>query len=141
MSIKNMINIIGGTTSKFNLEIPANVTDVELEVKVIGIFSWVHIFLKGADIEDCQRLGNPKNTIVRFVNRKFCYQALDKKNESHKLDSKMMGFNPFKTLYFSKNLTPLNQLLAWKCRELKRASMIQSSWRAWDVIRIMRTAN
>ena len=26
MSIKNMINIIGGTTSKFNLEIPVNVT-------------------------------------------------------------------------------------------------------------------
>ena len=79
MSIKNMINIIGGTTSKFNLEIPANVTDVELEGKVIGIFSWVQIFLKGADIEDCQRLGNSKNAIVRFVNYKFCYQALDKK--------------------------------------------------------------
>ena len=43
MSIKNMINIIGGTTSKFNLEIPANVTDVEIEGKVIGIFSWVQI--------------------------------------------------------------------------------------------------
>ena len=38
-----MINIIGGTTSKFNLEIRANVTDVEIEGKVIGIFSWVQI--------------------------------------------------------------------------------------------------
>ena len=110
-----------------NLEIqgiPANVTDDELEGKVIDIFSCLGIEVKGSDIEDCHRLGyaNPKNTIVRFVNRKFCYQALDKKMDLHKLDSRRLGFNPVKTLYFSENLTPTNQLLAWKCRELKRAS-------------------
>ena len=77
----------------------------------------------------------------KFVNRKFCYQALDKKMELHKLDSKRLGFNPVKTLYFSKNWTPLNQLLAWKCRELKRTSMIYSTWSAQGVIRIRRSAN
>ena len=51
-----------------NLEIqgiPANVTDDELEGKVIDIFSCLGIGVKGADIEDCNRLGyaNPKNTI------------------------------------------------------------------------------
>ena len=58
---------------------PANVTDDELEGKVIDIFSCLGIEVKGSDIEDCHRLGytNPKNT--RFINRKFCYQALDKK--------------------------------------------------------------
>ena len=59
----------------------------------------------------------------------------------HKLDSKRLGFNPVKTLYFGENLTPLNQLLARKCRELKRASMIHSTWSARGVIRIRRTAN
>ena len=61
--------------------IPANVTDGELEGKVIDIFSCVGIEVKGSDIEDCYRLGygNPKNTMVRFVNRKFCCQTLDKK--------------------------------------------------------------
>ena len=67
-----------------NLEIqgiPTNVTDDELEGKVTNIFSCLGIEVKGPDIEDCHRLGyaNPKNTIVRSVNRKFCYQALDKK--------------------------------------------------------------
>ena len=61
--------------------------------------------------------------------------------ELHKLDSKRLGFNPVKTLYFSKKLALTNQLLAWKCRELKRASMIQSTWCAWGEIRIRRTAN
>ena len=60
----------------------------------------------------------------------------------HKLDSKRLGFKPVKT-YFSENLTPTNQLLAWKCRELKRAPMIHSTWSARGVIRIRirRTAN
>ena len=129
-----------------NLEIqgiPANVTDDELEGKVIDIFSCLGVEVKGSDIEECHRLGyvNPKNTIVRFVNRKFCYQALDKKMDLHKLDSRRLGFNPVKTLYFSENLTPTNQLLAWKCRELKRASKIHSTWSASGVIKIRRTAN
>ena len=68
-----------------NLEIqgiPTNITDDESEGKVIDIFSCLGIGVKGSDIEDCHILGqaNPKNATVRFVNRKFCYQALDKKN-------------------------------------------------------------
>ena len=79
--------------------------------------------------------------MVRFLNQTFRYQALDKKMKLHKLDSKRFGFSPVKALYFSKNLTPTNQLLTWKHRELKRASMIHSTWSAWGVIRIRRTAN
>ena len=46
-----------------------NVTDDELEGKVIDIVSCLGIEVKGADVEDCHRLGyaNPKNTIDRFV--------------------------------------------------------------------------
>ena len=50
-----------------------------LEGKVIDIFSFLGIEVKGADIEDCHRLGyaNPKNTIIRFVNHMFHDQALN----------------------------------------------------------------
>ena len=61
--------------------------------------------------------------------------------ELHKLDSKRLGFKPVITLYFSKNLTPTNQLLTWKCRELKSVSMIHSTWSTRGVVRIRRTAN
>ena len=61
--------------------------------------------------------------------------------ELHKLDSKRLGFKPVKIFYFSENLTPLKQLLAWKCRELKRASIIHRKWSARGVIKITRTAN
>ena len=51
-----------------NLE--TNVTDDELEGKLIDIFSCLGIEVKDGDIEDFDRLGyaNPKNAIVRFVN-------------------------------------------------------------------------
>ena len=58
-----------------------------------------------------------------------------------KVDRKRLDFMPVKTLYFSANLTPLNELLAWKCRELKRVSMIHSIWSVKGMIRIRRTAN
>ena len=121
--------------------IPANVTDDEWEGREVAIFSCLGIEIK--DIEDCHRLGyaNPKNTIVRFVKHNFCCQVLDKKMEFRKLDSKRLGFNSVKTLYFSKNLTTTNQLLAWKCRELKRTSMTHSTGSARGVIRIRRTSN
>ena len=96
-----------------NLEIqviPANFTDDELEGKKIDLFSRLGIEVKCAD---CHRLGyaNPKNTIVRFVNRKFCYQALDTKMDLLKLDSKRLGFNRVKTVHFSENLTPLMEYM------------------------------
>ena len=94
--------------------ISVNVDDEKLEEKLIAFFSFLGIEVEGSDIEDCHRLGyrNPKIAIVRYVNCKFCYQDFDKKWELHKLDSKRLGLNPIKTLYFSENLTPLNQLLA-----------------------------
>ena len=54
--------------------IPSSVYDNLLEDKVIDIFSQLNIIISKSDIEDCHNLGktNLKNTIVRFVNRKFC---------------------------------------------------------------------
>ena len=107
-----------------NLEIQgilANVSYEKLEAKVFYIFNCLGTEVEGGDIEDCHRLGcvSLKNTIVRFANHKFCYQGLDKKMELFKLGCKRLGFNPVEILYFNENVTPLNQFLAWKCRELK----------------------
>ena len=124
LQLDQKCNNLDQYSRRSNLEIqgiPANVSDEKLEAKVIYIFSCLGIEVEGADIEDCHRLGYVylKNTIVRFGNHKLCYQALDRKLEVYKLDSKKLGFNPVKILYFNEKLTPLNQLLAWKCRELK----------------------
>ena len=71
-------------TRRNNIEIqgiPARVKDEHLENKVIDIFRCLKISIDPSDIEDCHRLGNstPKNTIDRFVNRKFGKKVLEGK--------------------------------------------------------------
>ena len=83
---------------------------------------------------------DPKNTIVRFANRKFCYKALDKKLNLRKVDRTKLGFQAGAVL-FSENLTHYNQCLAWKCRELKRASKIHSSWSSKGIVKLRYTMN
>ena len=95
------------------------------------------------DTEDCHRLGkaDSKNKIVWFVNCKFCYEALDKKLNLRKVDSTKLGFQAGVVLYFSENLTPYNQCLIWKCRKLKRASKIHSSWSSKGIVKLRCTTN
>ena len=94
------------------------------------------------DVEDCHRVSkNSKSTIVRFVNRKHCYAILSKKFGTSKIDRSKLRFESNVKLYMSENVTPYNQHLAWKCRELKRARMIHSSWSSKGIMKLRCTAN
>ena len=95
------------------------------------------------DIEDCNRLGkaDPKNATARFVNRKFFYEALDKKFNFRKVDSTKLGFQAGAVLYFSEKLTPYNERLPWKCGELKRAGKIHSTWSSKEILKLRPTMN
>ena len=91
------INSLDQYNRRNNLEIqgiPSNVSDDALEDKVIDIFHSLNINMSKNDIEDCHRLGKAdlKNTIVQFVNCKFCYEALDNKLNLRKVDSTELGF-------------------------------------------------
>ena len=127
-----------------NLEIhgiPTEVKDNQLEEKVMHIFSQLNISLSKSDIEDCHRLGK-SNTIVRFVNQKFCKDVLEKKFDVNKrIDNSKFGFNVENKLFVCKNLTPYNQHLAWMCRELKRRKKIYNSWASQRIIKLKRTIN
>ena len=57
------------------------------------------------------------------------------------LNKTELGFKPDVALYISENLTPLNQRLAWQCRELKRARLIHSCWSLKGVVKIRRNMN
>ena len=68
-----------------------------------------------------------KTTIVHFVHRKNCKAVLEKKlSLNRKLDSEKLGFQSGARIFVSENLTPYNEHLARKCRELKQAGKIHS---------------
>ena len=75
------------------------------------------------------------------MNIKHCYVILNKKIETSKIDSSKLGFESNNKLYVREHLTPYNQHLAWKCRELKGAGVIHSSWSSKGIIKLSRTAN
>ena len=115
------MNILDQYNRRNNLEIqgiPSNISDDALEDKVVDIFHSLNINVSKHDIEDYHRLGKvvPKNTIAWFVNRKFCYEALDNKLNLRKVDMIKLGaiqvlfIQASAILYFSKNLTHYNQL-------------------------------
>ena len=56
------------------------------------------------------------------------------------IDKAKLGF-PKANLSFNENLTPYNQKLAWRCRELKRAGKIHSTWSTKEIIKLRRTMN
>ena len=126
-----------------NQDIPPQISDEKLEEKVIiEVFGAMNIAISRNDVEDCHRLGkSSESTIVQFVNRKHCNAILSKKFETSKIDKSKLGFESNVKFYVSENLTPYNQHLAWKCRELKRAGLIHSSWSSKGIIKLRRTAN
>ena len=75
------------------------------------------------------------------MNRKHCYAILSKKFETSKIDRSKLEFESNVKLHVSENLTPYNQHLALKSRELKRAGVIHSSWSSKGIIKLRHTAN
>ena len=108
-----------------NIEIQGILSEINhdfLEDKVIEMLGEVDIVATKSNIEDCHRLGKNGNTIVQFFNRKFCNVILENKLELHKnIEKSKPGFGNYTKIYASENLTPYKQILAWKCRQLKRA--------------------
>ena len=121
--------------------IPSNVADEDkftTEDKFANAFKSLNIDIKKSDIEECHRLGkaNLKNAIVHFVNRKHSEEAIAKKSDLKKIDNVNLNFESNVVLFFSENLTPFNQRLAWKCPELKRPGKIHSSWSSKRFIKL-----
>ena len=81
--------------------IPATVKDEHLQNKVIDIFRCLKINIDPSDIEHCHRLGNstPKNTLLHFVNHKFCKKALEVKFELRKINNAELHFDTSSVLY------------------------------------------
>ena len=101
-----------------------------------------HIVATKSYTEDCHRLGKNGSTIIRFANIKFCNVILENKFGLHKnIDKSKLGFANVTKIYVSENVTPYNQRLAWKCRELKRAKKNTQGMEYERCIKIRRSPN
>ena len=99
--------------------ISSQIKDDQLETHVIKLFNDIGVEIKDSDIEACHRLPskeNPKKAIIRFVNRKNCFNII--KNRK-KLPPK---------IYANANLNKYYRNIAFFCRKLKRDNKIFATW-------------
>ena len=134
-------NQIDQYSRRNNIEIsgvPPEVTNNQLEEKVIDILKAIDVEITSKDIEACHRLGKKqKDVIVRVVNRKHCLQALRNKKKLMSVDKKALGI-PNARLFLSENLTPVNSKLAFYCRKLHRDGEIEKSYTINGIVTIIK---
>ena len=66
---------------------------------------------------------------------------MEKKADLKNVNNRDLGFESNTKLFLSENLTPLNQQLAWMCREMKRAGKVHSCWSSKGIVKLRRTMN
>ena len=105
------INKLDQYNRKNNIKIqgiPSSVSDENLEKKAMDIFKCLNIIIQSNDIEGYHRIGkaSPQNTIIRFINGKFCFDALEKKANLKNVNNQHLGFETNTKLFFSGELNP-----------------------------------
>ena len=69
-----------GRRNKVISGIPGSVQDSDLESTVTSILSDIDVNIESREEEDCHRIDKSNNgskkTIIRFINRKYCRNAL-----------------------------------------------------------------
>ena len=110
--------------------IPHNVTDAELEDKVVGIINTItertdDAAITSKDIHTCHRLKKEEGeenakVIVRMVNRKYTVDVLKNKK---KLRDNSTGFQ---NLYINENLCNDNKTIFHQARNLKKKKLIHA---------------
>ena len=98
----------------------------------------VQIVVTKSDIEGWVRMVIP----LYDLSTESSVMTFWKKIDLHKnIDKSKLGFANDTKIYVSEILTPYNQCLAWKCRELIRAKKIRKVWSMKGVIKIRQSSN
>ena len=119
--------------------LPDSVPHSELEDKIIEVFSAIDVHVQSDQIEACHRLpskSSPQPVIIKFVNRKNCDLIMANKKKFTSCDKTSLGFDESVKFYVCDNLSPANKRISWKCRQLKRANKISSTWSQNGVVHI-----
>ena len=102
----------------------------------------------GIDVDDCdteaghrisKSKGNSKKTVAPFCNRKLSKRALYNKTKLASINTSAVGLGNSTKRFISKNLMDYNYKLVFKCRKIKRASLIYSTFTRDGVVHIMKS--
>ena len=98
--------------------IPRDVSNENLESKVLEVFSKVGCEILSSDIEACHRLTNNDRVIVKFLRRKDCYQFLSVKRDLQKIKLEDIGLRGSNSIFINPSLCPYYRIFWSKSKRL-----------------------
>ena len=106
--------------------IHSSVSDRDLEEVVCKAITKAGVDITADDIEDCHRVGNKGQTIIRFDNRKVSRQVLSVRKDLNKVKMSDIDLTGQSTLYISQSLFPYYRMLWSKTKILYQKGKIDS---------------
>ena len=120
--------------------IPESVSHEELEEKCRDLLNQIKKYpVNTRDIAACHRVGKKGDTILRFINRKDADDCLENRRKLKNIDRGAVGLEEDVKIFVNENLSPYMSKLAFHCRTLKRANMIEKVTTFKGVVKITRT--
>ena len=98
--------------------IPRDVSNENLESKVLEVFSKVGCEILSRDIEACHGLTNSERVIVKFLRRKDCDQVLSVKRDLRKIKIEDIGLRGINSIFTNPSLYPYYRMLWSKSKRL-----------------------
>ena len=98
--------------------IPRDVSNENLESKVLEVFSKVGCEILSRVIEACHRLTNNDRVIVKFLQRKDCDQVMSVKRDLRKVKLEDIGLRGSNSIFVNPSLCPYYRMLWSKSKRL-----------------------
>ena len=106
--------------------IPSSVSDKDLEEVVCKAITKAGVDITPDDIEDCHRVGNKGQTIIKFGERKVSRQVLSVRKDLNKVKMSDIDLTGQSTLYINQSLCPYYRMLWSKTKTLYKKGKIDS---------------
>ena len=106
--------------------IPSSVSDKDFEEVVCKVITKAGVDITADDIEDCHRVGNKGQTIIKFGKRKVSRQVLSVRKDLNKVKMSDIDLTGQSTLYINQSLCPYYRMLWSKTKTLYQKGKIDS---------------
>ena len=106
--------------------IPSSVSDTDLEQVLCKAITKTGVDITADDIEDCHRVGNKGQTIIKFGKRKLSRQVLSVRKDLNKVKMSDIDATGQSTLYINQSLCPYYRMLWSKTKTLYKKGKIDS---------------
>ena len=119
--------------------VPAEIQDDVLEASVCKALSLTGVTVAPEDLHACHRMKRSDRVIIKFKCRKQKQSVMYKRKNLGTKSQELPNLKFSGRLFVSESMSLENQRLAYKCRQLKSARKIHSTWFFNNVVNVKLT--